>query len=326
MRRREFIAGLGSAATWPLAARAQQPGLPVIGWLAQNPLDTQRPFMDAFHQGLRETGFIEGRNVAVEYRSAEGNVDRLPLIARELVSRPVTVITGISSTAGALAAKTATTTIPIIFSIGGDPVKYGLVASLNRPGGNLTGVSLMLNDLGPKRLELLRYLVPGETAISVLVNPTNPNSKSDAEDLLKAGRALGLSVELFSASSESDIDRVFAGLAARPTSLLFVISDSWFTSRRNQITVLAAYHKIPASYDLRAYVDAGGLMSYGPNLLEGYHQAGVYTGRILKGEKPAELPIVLPTKFEFALNLKAAHALGLTIPDQVRALADVVIE
>jgi putative tryptophan/tyrosine transport system substrate-binding protein len=326
VRRRAFIAGMAGAAVWPVAVQAQQSALPVIGWLAQNPLDTQRPFMDAFHKGLRETGFIEGRNVAIEYRSAEGNVDRLPMVARELVSRPVTVMAGISSTAGALAAKAATTTIPVVFNIGGDPVKYGLVASLNRPGGNLTGVSLMLNDLGPKRLELLRYLVPGETAISVLINPTNPNAKSDAEELLKAARALSLSAELLSASSERDIDRVFAQLAARPASLLFVISDSWFTSRRNQITVLAAYHKIPASYDLRAYLDAGGLMSYGPDLLEGYQQAGVYTGRILKGEKPAELPIVLPTKFEFALNLKAAYALGLTIPDRVRALADVVIE
>jgi putative tryptophan/tyrosine transport system substrate-binding protein len=325
MRRRDFIAGLGGAAVGPVVARAQQPGLPVIGWLAQNPLDTQRPFIDAFHQGLRETGFIEGRNVAVEYRSAEGNVDRLPLVARELVSRPVTVITGISSTAGALAAKAATAMIPIIFSIGGDPVKYGLVASLNRPGGNLTGVSLMLNDLGPKRLELMRDLVPGVSKISALINPTNPNAKSDTDDLLQAARSMGLSVEVFSASSESEIDRVFAMLAARPASPLFVTSDSWLTSRRNQITVLAAYHKIPASYDLRAYVDAGGLMSYGP-IFSGYLQAGVYTGRILKGEKPAELPIVLPTKFEFALNVKAADALGLTIPDRVRALADVVIE
>jgi putative ABC transport system substrate-binding protein len=292
--------------------------------LTQNALDAQRE--GAFRQGLMAAGFIEGRNVAIDYRSAEGDVARLPQIARELVNRPVTVIAGVNSTAGALAAKAATTTIPIVFNIGGDPVKYGLVASLNRPGGNLTGVSLMLNELGPKRLELLRDVVPGATTISALINPTNPNAKSDTDDLIKAAHSMGLSVEVFSASSERDIDRVFAMLAARPASPLFVTSDSWLATHRNQITVLAAYHKIPASYDLRMYVDAGGLMSYAPDFLEAYRQSGVYTGRILKGERPADLPVILPTKFEFALNLKAANALGVTIPDRVRAIADVVIE
>ena len=324
MRRREFIAGLAGATAWPLAAPAQQSGVPVIGWLPQNSLDAQRE--SAFRHGLTETGFVEGRNVEVEYRSAEGDPARLPLIARELVDRPVTVIAGVNSTAGALAAKAATATIPIVFNIGGDPVKYGLVASLNRPGGNLTGVSLMLNELGPKRLELLHELVPAQTKISALINPTNPNAKSDTDDLLKAIHSMGLSVEMFSASSEPDIDRVFAMLAARPPSPLFVMSDSWLISRRSQITVLAAYHRIPASYDGRVYVDVGGLMSYAPDFLEAYRQAGVYTGRILKGEKPADLPVILPTKFEFALNLKAADALGLAIPDKVRAIADVVIE
>jgi putative tryptophan/tyrosine transport system substrate-binding protein len=324
MKRRQFITGLAGVAAWPAVARAQQPSLPVVGWLTQNAADARRE--SAFRQGLMVTGYIEGRNVAIDFRSAEGDVARLPLMVRELVNRPVTVIAGINSTAGALAAKAATTTIPVVFVIGGDPVKYGLVASLSRPGGNLTGVSLLLNELGPKRLELMRDLVPGVTKISALINPTNPNAKSDTEDLLKAAHSMALSVEVFPASSEREIDRVFAMLAARPASPLFVTSDSWLTTHRDQITELAAYHKIPASYDLRMYVDAGGLMSYAPDFLEAYRQAGVYTGRILKGEKPADLPVVLPTKFEFALNLKAANALGLTIPDRVRAIADVVIE
>jgi putative tryptophan/tyrosine transport system substrate-binding protein len=324
MRRREFIVGLGSAAAWPIPGRAQKASLPVVGWLTQNAADARRE--SAFRQGLMTTGFIEGRHVAIDFRSAEGDVARLPLMVRELVNQPVTVIAGINSTAGALAAKAATTTIPVVFVIGGDPVRYGLVASLNRPGGNLTGVSLMLNDLGPKRLELMRDLVPGANKITALINPTNPNAKSDTDDLLKAANSIGLSVEVFSASSEREIDRVFAMLSARPASPLFVTSDSWLTTHRDQITALAAHHKIPASYDLRMYVDAGGLMSYSPDFLEAYRQAGVYTGRILKGERPGDLPVILPTKFEFALNLKAANALGLTIPDRVRAIADVVIE
>jgi putative tryptophan/tyrosine transport system substrate-binding protein len=326
MRRRQFIAGLGSTAALPLAARAQQPALPVVAWFTQSSLEAHHEAIMAFHRGLAETGYVEGRNVTIEYRSADGDVARLPLIARELVSRRVTIIAGLTSTAGVLAAKAATETIPLVFSIGGDPVKNGLVASLNRPGGNLTGVSMMLNDLGPKRLQLLRDVVPGSTRISALVNPTNPNAKFDTEDLVKAANSMGLSVEVFPASTEPDIDRVFATLAARAPSLLFVVADSWLSSRRNQITVLAAYHKIPASYDLRHYVDAGGLMSYAPDFPDGARQAGVYTGRILKGEKPADLPIILPTKFEFVLNLKTANALGLTIPENVRALADVVIE
>jgi putative ABC transport system substrate-binding protein len=326
MRRWDFIVGLGSTAAWPLLARAQQPGVPVVAWFTQSALETNRENIIAFNQGLAETGYIEGRNVTIEYRSADGDVARLPLIARELVSRRVAIIAGLSSTAAALAAKAATNTIPLVFYIGGDPVKNGLVASLNHPGGNLTGVSLMLNDLGPKRLQLLREVVPGNTTISALVNPTNPNAKSDTEDLVKAANSMGLSVEVFPASTELDIDRIFGTLAARPTSLLFVVADSFLSSRRNQITALAAYHKIPASYDLRSYVDAGGLMSYAPNLLDGARQAGVYTGRILKGEKPADLPIMQPTNFQFVLNLKTANALGLAIPNNIRALADVVIE
>jgi putative tryptophan/tyrosine transport system substrate-binding protein len=240
MRRREFIAGVASAAAWPELARAQQPGLSVVGWLTQNAADARRE--SAFRQGLIVTGFTEGRNVAIDFRSAEGDVARLPLMVRELVNRPVTVIAGINSTAGALAAKAATTTIPIVFVIGGDPVKYGLVASLNRPGGNLTGVSLMLNDLGPKRLELMHDLVPGETKISALVNPTNPNAKSDTDDLLKAAHSMGLSVEVFSASSEREIDRVFAMLAARPASPLFVMSDSWLCAPKARNTCGGRIH------------------------------------------------------------------------------------
>jgi putative tryptophan/tyrosine transport system substrate-binding protein len=314
MKRREFIAGLGSAAAWPVVARAQQQAVPVVAWFTQSATEANRENIIAFQQGLAETGYVDGRNVTIEYRSADGDVARLPLIAGELVSRRVAIIAGLSSTAAALAAKAATNTIPLVFSIGGDPVKNGLVASFNHPGGNLTGVSLMLNDLGPKRLQLLRDLVPGITTISALVNPTNPNAKSDTEDLVKAANSMGLNVEVFPASAELDIDRVFAALVARPSSALFVVADSWLSSRRNQITVLAAYHKIPASYDLRVYVDAGGLMSYAPDFRDGVRQAGVYTGRILKGEKPADLPIMQPTKFQFVLNLKTANALGLTIP------------
>lgn len=326
MRRREFIAGLGGAAAWPLAAVSQQPGMPLVGWLSAIPLEYFRENINAFRQGLADTGYIDGRNVTIEYRSAEGDDARLPQIAREFVNRQVTIIAGLNSTAAAFAAKAATTTIPILFSMGGDPVKNGLVASLNRPGGNLTGMSAMLNELGPKRLGLLRDAVPAGTAISALFNPANPNAKADIDDLLNAARSMGLSVEVFPASSPPEIDRFFATLATRPASALLVMSDAVLTSHRNQIAVLAAYHKIPAMYDLRSYVDAGGLMSYAPNFPEGYRQLGVYAGRILKGERPADLPIIRPTKFEFVLNLRAANALGLRIPDSIRAITDVVIE
>jgi len=325
MRRRDFIAGV-SAVAWPMAGRAQQPSMPVVGWMGHSALDVNRENIIAFRQGLAETGYFEGRNLTIEYRSAEGDETRLPLIAHELVNRRVTIITGVGTTAAALTAKATTATVPIVFVVGGDPVKNGLVASLNRPGGNLTGVNMLFNALGPKRLGLLRDVVASGNAISALFNPTNPNAKSDIDDLLNAARSLGLSVEAFPASSEIDIDRFFLTLAARPASAFLTTTDPLFISRRSQITVLAAHHKIPAMYDVRSYTDAGGLMSYAPDYPEGYRQAGVYTGRILKGEKPADLPIVQPTKFEFVLNLKAANVLGLTIPDFVRALADVVIE
>jgi putative ABC transport system substrate-binding protein len=327
MQRREFITLLGGAGSaWPLVARAQQPAMPVIGFLNSASPDSFPDLMRAWRQGLGETGFVEGRNVAIEFRFAELQNARLPELAADLVRRQVAVIAGMDSTEGVQVAKAATTTIPIVFSIGGDPVKNGLVASLNRPGGNVTGVSALSNELGPKRLGLLRDLLPNAGLIAALVNPTNPNGESDAKDLLAAAQSIGMTLNVIHASNERDIDAFFATLVQRRASAFLTASDPLFSSRRQQVVVLAAYHKIPAMYHVRAFTDAGGLMSYAPNLNDVYRQAGVYTGRILKGEKPADLPVMQPTRFEFVINLKTAKALGLDIPAQVLALADEVIE
>jgi putative ABC transport system substrate-binding protein len=325
MRRRQFIAGLaGAAAAWPLAARAQQSAIPVIGFLSSSSLDAYRNRVSAFRQGLSEAGFVEGRNVAIEFRFAELQNDRLPALAADLVRRQVAVIAG-NSTQGVQVAKAATTTIPIVFAVGGDPVKNGLVASLNRPGGNVTGVSYLTNALGPKRLGLLRDLVPGAGLIAALVNPTNPNAESDAKDLLAAAQSMGMKIVL-QASSERDIDAFFATLVQRRASAFLTTSDALFIGRRQQFAVLAAFHKIPAMSGERDYTDVGGLMSYAPDIIDAYRQAGVYAGRILKGEKPADLPVMQTTKFEFVINLKTAKALGLTIPETLLAIADEVIQ
>jgi putative ABC transport system substrate-binding protein len=327
VKRREFITLLGgAAAAWPLAARAQLPAMPVIGFLDSRSPGMAANNLPAFRQGLAQTGFVEGRNVGIEYRFAELQNDRLPALAADLVRRQVAVIAGVTTTQGALVAKAATTTIPIVFAIGGDPVKNGLVASLNRPGGNVTGVSYLTNELGAKRLGLLRDLLPNAGMIAALVNPTNPNAESDAKDLLAAAQSMGLTLNVLHVSSERDIDGLFATLVQRRASAFLTVSDPLFTSRRQQIAVLAADHKIPAIYHVRDFTVAGGLMSYAPNIYDVFRQAGVYTGRILKGEKPADLPVVQPTKFEFVINLKAAKALGLEIPPKLLAIADEVIE
>jgi putative ABC transport system substrate-binding protein len=327
MKRREVIILLGgAAAAWPLATRAQQAAMPVVGFLDSRSPEMAADNLAAFRQGLAQTGFVVDQHVAIEYRFAELQNDRLPALAADLVRRQVAVIGGVTTTQGALVAKAATTTIPIVFAIGGDPVKNGLVASLNRPGGNVTGVSYLTNELGPKRLGLLRDLLPNAGLIAALVNPTNPNAESDAKNLLAAAQSMGMTLDVLHTSSERDIDACFATLVQRRASAFLTMSDPLFTSRRQQIAVLAADHKIPAIYHVRAFTDADGLMSYAPDIYDAFRQAGVYTGRILKGEKPADLPVMQPTKFEFVINLKTAKALGLTVPDKLLVAADEVIE
>jgi putative ABC transport system substrate-binding protein len=327
MQRRSFITLLGgAAAAWPLAALAQQPAMPVVGFLHSAAPATAADRVRAFRQGLSDTGFVEGRNMAIEFRFAELQNARLPALAADLVRRQVAVIAGVNSTEGVQVAKVATTTIPIVFSIGGDPVKNGLVASLNRPGGNVTGVSYLLTELGPKRLGLLRDLLPNVGLVAALVNPTNPNAESDAKDLLAAAQSMGMTLNVFQATNDREIDAFFAAMVQRRASAFLTLSDPLFVARRQQFVVLAAFQKIPAMYDTRDYTDAGGLMSYAPSLNDGFRQAGVYTGRILKGEKPADLPVMLPTKFEFIINLRTAKSLGLTINPGLLAIADEVIE
>jgi putative ABC transport system substrate-binding protein len=324
MKRRDFIALLGGAAVWPLAAGAQQ-ARPVIGFLIDGTLDGWQDDLAEFRRGLAETGYVEDRNVAIEYRASEGQNDKLPALAADLVHRQVSVIAGMGSTVAVRAAKAATATIPIVFGIGGDPVKLGLVASLNRPGGNVTGVSNMGNELGPKRLSLLRELLPNAARIAALVNPSNPNAESDGDDLLSAGRSLGLTIDVVHVSNERDIDRFFATLAQRQASAFILTADPLFGRRVRQIVAMAADHAIPAMYIRRLFTNAGGLMSYGRGSAM-FRQVGVYTGQILKGAKPADLPIVRPTKFELVINLKTAKALGLTVPPTLLAIADEVIE
>ena len=327
LRRRDFITLVGgAAAAWPLAARAQQPRLPVIGWLnGQSPAEYEG-FLSAFRQGLNETGYIEHRNVGIEYRWAEGKYERLPAYAADLVRLGVSVIVAAGGNTTPLVAKTATVTIPIVVNTGGDPVKLGLVASFNRPGGNVTGMSFLVNELGAKRLQLLHELIPAAAAIGFLVNPTNPNSQSETSDVVTAARILGLHLQSENASSERDIDAAFARLVEQRVNALFVIDDSFFTARREQLVALAARHALPASYGARETVAAGGLMSYGPSLTNVYRQLGVYAGRILKGEKPADIPVMQPTKLDLVINLATAKALGLTVPDRLLALADEIIE
>jgi putative tryptophan/tyrosine transport system substrate-binding protein len=328
VKRRDFIALAIATAAWPLATRAQQPAMPVMGYLDSRSRDTDTsPFLAAFHRGLNETGYVEGHNVIIEYRWAEGQNDRLPALAAELVRRRVAVIVTPASTAATLAAKAATAAIPIVFAIGTDPVKIGLVASLNRPGGNATGISNFGAQLGAKRLGLLHELLPGAARFGVLVNPDNPVfTESFVTELLPAASAIGREIEVITASTNRGIDAAFPTFVKKRADALLISPDPLFTTRRVQLIMLSVRHALPALYHRREFTEAGGLMSYGSDLSEQHRQAGVYVGRILKGEKPAEMPVQLPTRFEFVINLQTARTIALDIPPTLLARADEVIE
>jgi ABC-type uncharacterized transport system substrate-binding protein len=327
MRRREFIALLGGGvAGWPLAARAQQQAMPVVGFLNTGLADPNAHLVAGFRRGLQEAGFVEGRNAAVEYRWAEGQYERVPALAADLVRRQVAVIVTGGGETTAAAAKAATATIPIVFVVGGDPVKLGLVASLARPGGNATGVNIFTIELVEKRLSLLRDLVPAATSVAVLLNPNFTPAVVNARESEAAGRMIWKTVTIFNASSDAEIETAFAKIVQARSGALLVGADPFFNSRRGLIVALASRHAIPAIYEWREFAEAGGLISYGTSLVEGYRQQGIYAGRILKGEKPADLPVVQLSKFELVINLNAARALGLVIPSGVLAIADEVIE
>jgi putative tryptophan/tyrosine transport system substrate-binding protein len=326
MQRREFISLLGGAvAAWPLAARAQQ-SMRVIGWLNSGTPAGYADRTAAFRQGLNEVGYTEGRNVAIEYRWAEIQIDRLPALAADLARRQVSVIAATGSPASALAAKSVTTTIPIVFETGADPVQLGLVASLNRPGGNVTGITNFSAELGAKRLGLLRELVPSATSIAILVNPTRPGIDTQLAQEQEAARALGLQLHILKASSERDFDAAFLTLVQLQAGALAIITDALFNDRRDQIVASARRYSVPTIYEFRESVVVGGLISYGASSPAAYRQAGILAGRILKGERPAELPVQQPTKFELVINMKTAKQLGLTIPPGILAIADEVIE
>ncbi len=330
MRRREFITLVGGAAasfvSWPLTARAQQPAMPVVGLLGSASAAEWEHLVAAFRDGLKETGYVEGQNASIEYRWADGHYDRLPRLAEDLVRRNVAVIFAAGSAAPVLAAKAATATIPIVFANGADAVKLGLVASLNRPGGNVTGISFLAAGLGAKRLGLIHELVPNVSVGAVLINPTNPIAESVARDAQDSARSLGLQFHVLNASTDQDIDTVFAGLVRQQIGVLLVSADPLFLGRRVEVAALAAHYAVPVIYFAREFVAAGGLMSYGTSIGAAYRQAGLYTGKILKGVKPADLPVVQPTKFDLVINLKTAKALGITVPPMLLARADEVIE
>jgi putative tryptophan/tyrosine transport system substrate-binding protein len=325
MRRREFMKLLGGVTVaWPVAARAQQPAMPVIGFLRSTSLADSASYVSAFRQGLKETGFVEGQNVAIEYRYADNQVDRLPALVAELIHWPVAVIAG--NLVAVLAAKAATTSVPILFAAGGDPVRDGLVASLNRPGANVTGVNFFTGEVGAKRLELLRQLVPKATTIAMLVEPNHPSTEAERRDVEAAALAIGQQLIILDARSVSDIETAFATFVQRGAGALFVGTSPVMLANRERVLALAARHGLPASYIARDAVVNGGLMSYGSSIQDAYRQAGIYAGRILKGEKPADLPVMRSTKFEFVLNLKTAKTLGLEISPTLLATADEVIE
>jgi putative tryptophan/tyrosine transport system substrate-binding protein len=328
IKRREFIAGLGSVAAWPLAAQAQQPRVPVVGFLNGGSAEASADRVRAFRKGLGETGYVEGQNVTVEYHWLEGQYDRQPAVMADLVQRRVAVIVAGGGEAVALAAKAATATIPIVFSSGDDPVKLGLVASLARPGGNATGINFFSSEVLAKRLELLHALVPKAVRVAMLDDPAigQGAEKTSLRRVQEAARAIGLQIQVFNASTSTEIDAAFAALARERPDALFVAANGFFTSRRVQIATLAARDRIPAAYPDRTFAAAGGLMSYGTSLADTFRQVGIYTGSILKGTRPADLPVVQSTKFELVINNKTAKALGLTIPETLLATADEVIE
>jgi putative ABC transport system substrate-binding protein len=326
MNRRAVIAALGSAATWPVVAKAQQPAMPVIGFLGSaSPVPFAR-MTAAFRQGLKESGFVEGQNLAIEYRWAEGQYDRLPSLAADLVERRVAVILASGGGAPTRAAKAATATIPIVFTTAYDPVTIGLVSSLGHPEGNVTGVTFFAGSLGAKRLEILHEVLPQAAMVVMLANPSNPIADAEVKEVQTAAKTLGMQLQVLPGSTERDIDAVFAGFGQHSPDALFVQTDPFFQSQRAQIVTLAERHGIPAIYPNREFVAAGGLISYGASQTDAYHQAGVYTGRILKGTKPGELPVMQPTRFELVINLKTAKALGLTVPRSMQLLADELIE
>jgi putative tryptophan/tyrosine transport system substrate-binding protein len=325
VKRREFITLLGGAAAWPWSARAQQPAMPVIGFLNPRSATDTVGLTAAFRQALNEVGFVDDRNVAIEYRWASNQVDQLPALAAELVGRPAAVIAAFS-TVGALAAKRATKTIPIVFLTSDDPVKVGIVASLARPGGNITGVSFVSATLGTKRFQLLHVLAPMADLIAMLMDPNSPESVNQSEDVQDAARALGQKLVMLPASTPEAIDLAFASLMQQRAGALLVSGGPSFLTRREQLITLAARHKIPTIYPNREYPTAGGLISYGANISDSYRQAGLYVGRVLRGDKPADLPVMQPTRFELVLNLKTAKALGVDVPPMLLALADEVIE
>jgi putative ABC transport system substrate-binding protein len=327
MRRREFIAGIGGAAVWPVVARAQQPARPVIGFLSVGSADAFARYASAFRTGLGEGGYIEGRNVTVEYHWLGGRYDRLPVVVDDLVRRRVAVIATPGYRDAAIAAKAATATIPIVFGVGQDPVKLGLVASLARPGGNATGINFFLQEVTAKRLSLLRELVPTAVRVAVLVNPANAtNAEATLRGVQEATRTIGLQIHLLNGTTIGEIDAAFAALARDRPDALFVAADQFFSSRRVQLATLAAHNRIPAAYGQRDYVAVGGLMSYGTDIADMYRRVGVYTGNILNGTKPANLPVVQSTKFELTFNPTTAKALGLTVPETLLATADEVIQ
>jgi putative ABC transport system substrate-binding protein len=327
VKRREFIAGVAGATAWPQAVQAQQSAMPVIGFLDSRSPDALMNRLRGFRQGLKDAGYVEGENVAIEYRWAENKFDRLPVLAADLVRRRVAVLATSGGISVAFAAKAATTTIPIVFTVGEDPVRLGLVASLGQPGGNLTGINFLAGELATKRLELLRALVPGATRVAVLVNPAHAtNTETTLRDVEPAAHAMGLQIQVLNASTSREIDAAFTTIVRERPDALFVGNDAFFNARRVQLVLLAGRHGVPAIYSDREYAEAGGLMTYGSNIVDVYRQVGDYAGRILKGAKPADLPVVQSSKFELVINHQTARMLGLTVPDKLLVAADEVIE